>query len=173
MSQQMHAKPLALGRVRAWCSLLHQTASLPCPKLSRGTVLPIPPYSTPLYIRVKSVSGSVVPNSWRDPMDCSLPGSSIHRISQARIAEWVAIPFSKGSSQPLPKPRSPALHADSLLLEAPGKPLHMCNKSSMCVLCGASSNNIWDFLGRQHLQSLKTQITQKQSQACDHIRVKK
>ena len=31
-------------------------------------------------------------------MDCSLPGSSVHRISQARILEWVAISFSRGSS---------------------------------------------------------------------------
>ena len=35
-----------------------------------------------------------------DPMDCSLPGSSVHGFPQARILEWVAIPFSKGSSQP-------------------------------------------------------------------------
>ena len=35
-----------------------------------------------------------------DPMDCSLPGFSVHRILQARILEWVAIPFSKGSFQP-------------------------------------------------------------------------
>ena len=35
-----------------------------------------------------------------DPMDCSPPHSSIHRILQARILEWVAIPFCKGSSQP-------------------------------------------------------------------------
>ena len=35
-----------------------------------------------------------------DPMDCSPPGSSIHGIFQARILEWVAIPFSRGSSQP-------------------------------------------------------------------------
>ena len=35
-----------------------------------------------------------------DPMDCSLPGSSIHGIFQARILEWVAISFSRGSSQP-------------------------------------------------------------------------
>ena len=33
-----------------------------------------------------------------DPMDCSLPGSSVHGILQARILEWVAIPFSRGSS---------------------------------------------------------------------------
>ena len=30
----------------------------------------------------------------RNPMDCSLPGSSIHRIFQARVLEWVAIAFS-------------------------------------------------------------------------------
>ena len=35
-----------------------------------------------------------------DPMDCGLPGSSIHGIFQARILEWVAISFSRGSSQP-------------------------------------------------------------------------
>ena len=35
-----------------------------------------------------------------DPMDCSLPGSSLHRILQARVLEWVAISFSRGSSQP-------------------------------------------------------------------------
>ena len=35
-----------------------------------------------------------------DPVNCSLPGSSANRIFQARILEWVSIPFSKGSSQP-------------------------------------------------------------------------
>ena len=35
-----------------------------------------------------------------DPMDCSLPGSSVYGILQARILEWVAIPFSRGSSHP-------------------------------------------------------------------------
>ena len=35
-----------------------------------------------------------------DLMDCSLPGSSIHGIFQARVLEWVAISFSKGLSQP-------------------------------------------------------------------------
>ena len=33
-------------------------------------------------------------------MDCNLPGSFVHEISQARILEWVTIPFSKGSSWP-------------------------------------------------------------------------
>ena len=35
-----------------------------------------------------------------DPSDCSTPDSSIHRIFQARILEWVVISYSKGSSQP-------------------------------------------------------------------------
>ena len=34
-----------------------------------------------------------------NPMDCSPPGSSVHGILQPRIQEWVAIPFSRGSSQ--------------------------------------------------------------------------
>ena len=35
-----------------------------------------------------------------DPVDCSPPGLSVHGILQARILEWVAIPFSRGSSRP-------------------------------------------------------------------------
>ena len=34
-----------------------------------------------------------------DPMDCSPPGSSVHGISQARILEWVVLPFIRGPSQ--------------------------------------------------------------------------
>jgi len=34
-----------------------------------------------------------------DPVDCSPPGSSVHGILQARILEWVAISFYRGSSQ--------------------------------------------------------------------------
>ena len=35
-----------------------------------------------------------------NPMDCSLPGSSVHGIFQAIVLEWIAISFSRGSSQP-------------------------------------------------------------------------
>ena len=41
-----------------------------------------------------------------DPMDCSPPGSSVHRIFQARTLVWVANSFSKGSSDPGNKPES-------------------------------------------------------------------
>ena len=97
-----------------------------------------------------------------DPMDCSLPGSAVHKILQARILEvgscsllqgifptqglnpglthhrqilyhvshqgsprmleWVAYPFSRGSSRPRNLTGSPALQVYSLPTELPGKP---------------------------------------------------
>ena len=35
-----------------------------------------------------------------NPLDCSLPGTSVHGIFQARVLEWIAISFSRGSSRP-------------------------------------------------------------------------
>ena len=58
-----------------------------------------------------------------DPMDCMVYG-----ILQARILEWVAFPFSRGSSQPGDllnpgiEPSSPILQVDSLPAEPQGKP---------------------------------------------------
>ena len=52
-----------------------------------------------------------------DPMDYIL-----HGILQARILEWVAVTFSRGSSNPGIEPRSPSLQADSLPAESQGKP---------------------------------------------------
>ena len=48
----------------------------------------------------------------------------VHGILQDRILEWVAFPFSRGSSQPGFESRSLALQADSLPAEPPGKPKH-------------------------------------------------
>ena len=58
-----------------------------------------------------------------DPMDCGLPGSSVHRILQARILEWVAIPFSRGFF-PTQGSNPGLLHCRwiSLPCEPPGKP---------------------------------------------------
>ena len=56
------------------------------------------------------------------PMDCSPPDSSVHGILQARVLEWVAISFSRGSSRLGIEPRSPASQADSLPIELGGKP---------------------------------------------------
>ena len=54
--------------------------------------------------------------------DCSLPGSTVHGILQAGILEWITIPFCGDIPNSGIKPRSPALQADSLLSEPPGKP---------------------------------------------------
>ena len=55
-------------------------------------------YMIVLNVKVKAKSLSHVPVC--DPMDCSLPGSSLHGILEARVLEWVAISFSRGSSRP-------------------------------------------------------------------------
>ena len=57
-----------------------------------------------------------------DPMDCSLPGSSVHGIFQAR-EYWSGLPFPSPEDLPDPgiKPGSPALKADALPSEPPGK----------------------------------------------------
>ena len=64
-----------------------------------------------------------------NPMDCSPPGIFVHGISQAGILEWVAISFSRGSSQPSPgiEPMSPAMAGGFFIIEPPRKPL-ICNR---------------------------------------------
>ena len=57
-----------------------------------------------------------------DPMNCSPPGSSVYGISQARVLEWAAISFPRGSSNPGIKPKSPALQAYSLPLSRGSTP---------------------------------------------------
>ena len=56
------------------------------------------------------------------PLDWSPSGSSVLRILQAGIPEWVAMPSSRGSSQPRMELVSPAQQADSLATEPPRKP---------------------------------------------------
>ena len=52
-------------------------------------------------------------------VDCSLPGSSVQEILQARILEWVAVPSSRDLPDPGVEPGSPVLQADSLPSELP------------------------------------------------------
>ena len=56
-----------------------------------------------------------------DPMDWRLPGSSVHGISQARILQWVAISFSRGSSQPGDLTQLSCIIGESLPSEPAGK----------------------------------------------------
>ena len=57
-----------------------------------------------------------------DPMDCSLPGSSFHGIFQARVLEWVAFSFSRGSSQPRDRTHASCIAGGFFTAEPPGKP---------------------------------------------------
>ena len=57
-------------------------------------------YLSLLFFETLHSDGYIFPFLLCNPMDCSLP-SSIHGILQARILEWVALPLSKGSSQPM------------------------------------------------------------------------
>ena len=67
-----------------------------------------------------------------DPMDCSPLGSSVPRISQARILEWVTVPLSRGSCQPRDQTLSPAS-------EPPEKPISLLdtfnNYYQFCSFC--------------------------------------
>ena len=54
------------------------------------------PFPSPMHESESEVTQSC--STLRDPMDCSLPGSSIHGIFQARVLEWVAISFSNSLS---------------------------------------------------------------------------
>ena len=54
-----------------------------------------------------------------NPMNCSPSGSSVHGIFQAKILEWVAIAFSRGSSWPRDWTQVSCMQADSLLSELP------------------------------------------------------
>jgi len=70
---------------------------------------------------VKSVSQSCL--ILCDPIDCGLPGFSVHGILQAGILKWVAIPFSRGSSQLKDRTQVSCTVVESLPSEPPGKPI--------------------------------------------------
>ena len=82
-----------------------------------------------MRVRAKSLQSCL---TLYNPMNCSPQGSSVHGILQARILERVAIPFSRGYSQPrdgTASPVSPILQVDSLPLSQQGSPggLHSRN----------------------------------------------
>ena len=67
------------------------------------------------FILFLPFGGGLITSSSYDPMDRSLPGSSVYRISQAKILEWVTISFSGDLPEPGNEPGSPALQGDSCL----------------------------------------------------------
>ena len=72
-----------------------QPTRLPCPWDSPGKNTGVGCHFLLQCMKVKSESEVAQCPTLFDPMDCSLPGSSIHGIFQARVLEWAAIAFSK------------------------------------------------------------------------------
>ena len=77
-----------------------------------------------LCVCTQSLSRSVAQScpTLCDPMDCSLLGSSVHGICEARILEWVAISFSRNLPHPGIKPLFPALAGGFFTTEQLGGP---------------------------------------------------
>ena len=71
-------------------------------------------------------------------MDCSPPASSLHGISQARILEWVAISFSRGSSQARDQTCISCLASGFLTLSHLGSPLHLMQLLLLLILSRSS-----------------------------------
>ena len=65
-----------------------------------------------------------------DPMDCCPPGSPVHGIFQARILEWFAISFSRGSSWPRDQTQVSCITGDSLPNEPPSACLLLLSRFS-------------------------------------------
>ena len=79
------------------CCLLTAAA---CPLIQLALVtFPSPPTSYTAFLVLPSVI-SLSCLTLCDPLDCSPPGSSVYGILQARILEWIAMPFSRGASWP-------------------------------------------------------------------------
>ena len=84
-------------------------------------------------IKLPTFTGSSEKQEWScpvvsdfcDTVECGLPGTSIHGIFQARVLEWVAISFSRASSQPRSRTQV-SRTAGSLMSEPPGKPPKLC-----------------------------------------------
>ena len=79
--------------------------------------------TVPIMVNVKVLTAQSCPTLC-NPMDCSLAGPFVHEFSRQEY--WIELPFPFPGDLPDPgiEPWSPALQADSLLSELPGKP---CN----------------------------------------------
>ena len=82
------------------CPHRQQPTRLPCPWDSPGKNTGVGCHCLLQYMKVENESevAQSCP-TLSEPMDCSLPGSSVHGIFQARVLEWGAIAFSKGSQR--------------------------------------------------------------------------
>ena len=83
----------------AWCAAIHGIAKSRTQLIDWTELNPVTPVKG-LWSESESVSHLVKSDSMRPHGHCSPPGSSVHGILQARIVEWITIPFSRGFSWP-------------------------------------------------------------------------
>ena len=95
-----------------------------------------------------------------DPLDCSLPGSSVHGILQARILEWVAIPFFRGSSQPRDRTQAFCIADRFFIVLATREAL---------LQRGNPLLNIYQYVITQHVFKIKPESKLEYKKACDWL----
>ena len=103
---------------------LHQSPSSALPLSLVSSHLPRHTHTHPLSSCVRGLCWSwsvCVQSCLCDPMDCSPPGSSDHEIFQARILEWVAVSFSRASSQTRHRTHVSCIAGRFFTTESPGK----------------------------------------------------
>ena len=89
-----------------------------------------------------------------EPMDCI-----VHGILQARILEWVAFPFSRGSSQPRDQTQVSHIAADSSPAEPPGKPKNTAMGSlSLLQRLYLTQESNQGLLHYEQIQELKAKV---------------
>ena len=128
----------SLGAVASAPTLSHPISHGPCLSLPWAHQLAL------VVVLVAQLSPTLC-----DPLDCSPPGSSVRGILQARILEWIAIPFTRGSSQPRNQTRVScvasrfstvcATAGDQMLTTLPSSPaaalgLPLCAKCSLFTI---------------------------------------
>ena len=132
-----------------WADLIISTNQITIPKMSPGTCISCDHHYKKLdclsYRELARLVHWVHAQSLQlcptlcNSMDCSPRGSSIHRILQGRILEWVAKPSTGGLLNQMIKPKSPASAGRFLTTEPPGK------SSSSPLVLGNSRNwrKVW------------------------------
>ena len=125
--------------------------------LVKAMVFPVVMYGCELDHKESWKKESTVAQSWPtlcNPMDCSLPASSIHRIFQARVLKWVAISFSRGSSRPRDQTWVSRISGRCFNVWATREEL-MSMKELMLLNCGVGDDS-WESLELQGDQTSKS-----------------
>ena len=111
-----------------------------------------------------------------DPMDCSLPGFSVYGIFQARVLEWVAISFSKGSSRPRDWIRVSGIAGRCFTLWAIALYVHLRRFSCLTLLFSGTLHSIVIFSPFSFVFHFSSQLFVRPSQtntlpSCIYFRV--